>query len=158
MSTKITYNDTTIELNNGYKAILPCEGYKMTTDVIVEASDAEIMEWDGDNVIATTVSTEDPLIGVWEFSWAFGEGSKSWTVDFISNGTSYHQITVEGHADGDNGINLMYDDTLVANDLFGGWADWMNEAYQIIIITSYLDDVENGNELLAWLETYAVKS
>ena len=55
MSTKITYNGKTTELANGYTAIFPCEGFKMTTDVVIEAPEpAEaptVEEWDGSGVV-----------------------------------------------------------------------------------------------------------
>lgn len=80
----------------------------------------------------------------------------SYTLQFISNNTTYEAIEVEGYSQPPfvGSPILRYGNDEVYHDV---GAEWLNEAYKTITITSKLSEVTNGDELLALLQANATK-
>lgn len=97
---------------------------------------------------------EDELQGTWVFNQSITGDYFLINVSFISNNTQYERIYNEP----DNSESLNYYNSAGYTEVYIYYmGSWTNEAYRTINITSKLAEVENGEELLAWLKANATK-
>lgn len=108
------------------------------------------------------LSTEEPVVedelqGTWVFNDTLTlDTTVDYSVNFTSNGVPYIALTV-WHADTvmPRPKDLYFANSDVELEVY--YNGWHEQIYKTIIVTSKLAEVENGEELLAWLKANATK-
>lgn len=98
-----------------------------------------------------TESTEDPLQGTWIFHDKITLDDGEFLIEFSSNNKNYDRVYMHRGVFYRNPVTVQ--DTRVYDEL--GWKD---TNYKTITIKSKLTEVNNGNDLLTYLQNNAEKA